>query len=286
MSTHLVCPICGQEFECKGPHDGPHDVLSPMGKCPLEKGGIHVFVKDNFHNGVPKVKTVCNKTEPVTDRQGFAIFDQLPEATYTTAIDVEGSEDDVSSKYYASTRISVQAAVKPGKITIVEFALNEYGAMLLKLERTDGESELPPAKFTVSSLNHAIMDPTRPAAKGQAEYKQLKPTELYTVACELHEDSRKNFKLEELEKAGQTVTAAKVTPVVFRVTPRYWIELALIYPKNDKLTGSFQLGQQGQEARETDPVGREFLHVPDLQPGTVDVLDVVLPKSLEFESLA
>ena len=215
-----------------------------------------------------------------TDKLGFAFFDQLPAEPYTTSINVEGSSEKVRSNYYATVRISVPATVTPGKITVIEFALNEYGKMLVKLERTDGGTDLPKATFTVSSLKHTPKAPVKPG-----EYEQLKPTETYTVRCELDEAFRKDFKLEEAEMTGQTVTATKLTTVVFPVTPRYWVELALVDPKDEGLTGTFRFSQKAKEPQTADAVGRAFRHVPDLLPGTVDVLDVVLAESQEFASI-
>jgi hypothetical protein len=220
MPTHLVCPICGKEFECNEPHEGPHDhELAPVEKCPVTKGSIYVLVKDNLHKGVPKVKTYC-KGDTTTDDLGFAFFEQLDAGSHETRIELDESDEPVRSGYYITTRTSTTPKVEPGKITMVEFVLNGYATLRVTLERTDGETKLPRATVDVRSPKHTPDEPSKAPENGKAEFQKLKPTELYTVVCTLHEDDRKNFKLEKAEHTAQTVTSTKPTDVAFRVVPR------------------------------------------------------------------
>ena len=282
MSTHLVCPICGGQFECKGPHEKPHDMLSPVKECPLGKGSIHVFVKDSLNQGVPNVRTYCSGDER-TGALGFASSEPLDAGDYPTSIALDESGENVKSNYYSSTRTSVTAKVQAGKITMVEFALNKYAAMLVRIERTDRGSELPPADFEVGG-SHTPDEPTKPAAKGMAEFSKLKPTELYTVKCKLREEDQKNFKLEKDTQTGQKVTSARLTEVVFRLEPRYWVDLALVDPKDDTVKGSFSVEQSG-DTKPANDVGREAKHIPDLKAGKVDIAGITLPESREFVKL-
>lgn len=284
MPTHLVCPICGKQFECNDPHDAPHDhELAPVAKCPVTKGAIYVLVKDNLNKGVPKVKTYCNG-DATTDGLGFAFFEQLDEGSYETRIALDESDEAVKSGYYVTTRTTTTPRVEPGKITMVEFVLNGYATLRATLERTDGKEPLPRARVEVASSGHTPDEPSKTPENGKAEFGKLRPTELYTVRCTLHDDDRKSFGLEQAEHAGQKVTSANPTDVLFRIVPRYWVDLVLEDPKDEALKGSISLRQSDKRSA-ADDVGRDVKHVADLEPGTVDIEDVVLPESREFVSI-
>ena len=286
MATHLVCPICGKEFECKGPHEGPHDVQSPITECPLQKGSIYVFVKDSAQEHVPNVKTFCKSDEDETDKSGFAFFQQLSKDTYETRIDLEKSDDKVKNKYYATARVSVPAKVEPGKITVVEFVLNRYADLLVRLKGKEEDSPLPKAKFDVRSSGHTPDVPVQDAVKGKAEYKKLKPTETYTVKCELDKEDSKNFKIDRTEQTKVTVNPDKEKEVVFLVEPRYWIEVALKEEKESGIKGKFSLKHSAGDNYNAEDVGSEMKLVEDLKPGMMDVEGVTLDESREFASLA
>jgi hypothetical protein len=285
MPTKLVCPICGKEFECNGDHEGPHDFVGEIVTCSPTKGAIHVFVNDNLNTPVRGVKVHCEKKgSGDTDGIGYAFFEQLDEDTYTTSVSLEDSDSEVKSDYYMTTRDSVKAKVSPGKITLVQFALVKYAPMHVVLERTDGEKELPRATFHVESDGHKPDPSSKEAEEGQADFEKCKPTESYTVRCELHEDDKKNFQLVKEATRDQRVTSVKLTTVVFQVEPRFWIDLVLEDPTDEALTGTFALHQEALESSASD-VGRVIKHVSGLARGTVDVEKVTLSESREFESL-
>jgi hypothetical protein len=283
MPTLLVCPVCGKEYKCEEPHEGPHDVLTAIEACPLTKGSLYVFVKDEAGNAIEGVKAYCKRDSDTTDDLGFAYFQQREADTYETRIDLSESAKTVWSKHYAVTRVSVpDASVEKGKITIVEFVLNRYADMRVKITREDGDSELPKATFTVTSA-HVLDEPSKDAVKGEALFGDLKPTELYAIECALPDkEDRKNFTLVKEKEADRRVSALKTEEVVFVVTPRYWIELAIVDPKDPTLTGSFALRPGKSEAKPQDAIGKDFLHVPDLTPGNLGIDGITLTESREF----
>ena len=285
MSTHLVCPVCGKPFEC-GPHEGDQHVLSPIQECPVKKGALYVFVKDDRGDSIPKAKTYCGSNSFGTDSHGYAFYEQLDADKYPTKVVVEESDKSVSSNYYAVHRTSLNPAVQGGKITMVEFVLHRFGDMLVKLERTDGKSDLPRASFQVSGLNHSPDPSSKDDEKGQASFPKLKPTESYSASCALSsQDDLKNFKLVEDQKPDQKVKADQVTEVIFKVDPRFWIDLSLVDQTNNNLTGQFALKQDGKNITEKD-VGGDIHHVPDLQSGKVEIEEITLSDSREFVSLS
>ena len=284
MPTILVCPICDTEYECQQPHEGPHDVLTTIEACPLTKGSLYVFVKDEAGNAIRDVKAYCEGDSDDTDALGFAYFQQLEATSYETRISLLESAEKVWSNHYAVTRVSVPAAaVEKAKITIVEFVLNRYADLRVKITREDGESELPKATFKVTSRAHALDEPSKDAVKGEALFGKLKPTELYTVECSLpEEEDRKNFTVVDETKPDRKVSALKTEEVVFVVKPRYWIELAIVDPKDPTLTGSFALRPDKSEAKTKDAIGKTFVHVPDLTPGNLGIDGITLTESREF----
>src|SRR5690242_20192098 len=140
MSTHLVCPICGEQFEC-GPHDRPTDeTLEPMASCPLKKGAIYVFVKDDLGAPVGKVITHCGELDATgTDKDGFAFYEQLEAGPYPTSISLEESDILVKDPHYTFVRTSVSATVQQGKITLVEFQIHRYATLDVEVKRTDNQ---------------------------------------------------------------------------------------------------------------------------------------------------
>jgi hypothetical protein len=289
MPTNLVCPICGQEFECNGAHDGPHDVLEPIKKCPLSKGAIYVFVRDNRQLGVPKAKIYCEgsqEKEADTDSQGFAFFDRLDPAPHPTRVQVDKSDESVQNGYYATVRTSVTPKVEAGKITMVEFALNAYGTLVAILQPTDDIGDLPPVTFEVSSPNHTPEESSKPATKDRAQFGKLKPTELYKVSCKISQDHLKSFKLEKDVEPEQKVTSAKPTEVIFKIARRHWVDLLLKDPKDDKLTGAFSLQQAGLAGQVAKGIGIAVQSITDLKPGTIDIEGVDLAESREFARIS
>jgi len=284
MPTYLVCPICEKQFECTGPHEGPHDVLTVVKKCPVTKGAIYVNVKNTAQTGVQKVKTFCKDSPDSTDPAGFAFYERLDVGAYSTRIDLDASDKTVKDRCYATARTSVNAKVQAGKITIVEFVLNRYADLLVRLERKDGESDLPRATFSAKSSGHT---PDRPETKEhEAKFRKMKPTEVYTVQCDLHKDDAKNFRIDRVKDTNVTVNPDKLSEVVFQVQPRYWIELALKDEKDSGMKGEISLKHSASDSYDADDVGTEMKHVLDLKPGTIDVEGVTLAVSREFESLS
>jgi hypothetical protein len=284
MSTHLVCPICGKQFECKGPHEGPHDVLTTVGKCQVDKGAIYVNVKDTAGNPIPGVKTFCGKNDDSTSSAGFTSFEKLDAGPYPTRIDLDASGTTVTGKYYATLRTGVTAQVEAGKITMVDFILNRYANLSVRLERQDGEKDLPRAKFSAQSKAHTPDPPE--ATDQQAQYKKMKPTETYTVRCDLNQEDAKNYQIDRVEDANVTVSPDKLSEVVFQVKPRYWIEIAVQDAKDSGMKGKFSLKHSGGRSYNADDVGAEAKHVPDLEQGTMTVESVTLTASREFAGLA
>ena len=289
MSSHFVCPVCGKPFSC-GPHPGPENVISTIQECPLKKGAIYVFVRDDLGRHIPGVKTLCSacpNVTPNTDPEGFAFFEQLDASTYDTAIELSESEESVRSKHYAAFRTSVTATVEKGRITLVEFVLHLYAEMLVKLERTDGKvGPLPQANFGVDSSAHTPDPASQDHKEGGTPFPKLKSTANYTVACKLlNEEDTKNFKLVLDQQTDKTVSANKVTEVIFKVEPRFWIDLALVDKKHDALKGNFTLKPQTGNTIAADDINATVRHVPDLQPGTIDINEITLTDSREFVSL-
>jgi hypothetical protein len=275
MPVTLVCPICGKRFECDGKHEPHRDDLAAAVKCPLNKGSIHVFVKDDAGNGVTGVAT---KSSGHTETDlGFAFFDRLDAGAYPTSIDLGASVSEVASGYYTISDTGVTAKVEPGKITLVEFALIRYGAIRAVLKGTDDAGVLARVEFKVNGSSS-------PTKEGKADFDKRKPTEDHTVTCALGPQDTKNFKLVKAEEPDQKVRSARTTEVVFQVTPRYWVDLVLVDPKDDKLTGAFSL-LQGADPVDASDVGADVKHVPDLKSGTVDVKGITLLESREFVSI-
>lgn len=281
MSTHLVCPICGKQFECDEPHEGPHDVLTTVKPCPQVKGAIYVYVLDNRQEGASGVKTHCGTQAATTDPQGFAGFEQLEAGPYATRIALDESDDEVQAKYYVVTRTATKPTVEPGKITLVEFVVNRHADLRVKLAWAEGDGELPRARVAVDG---PCDEPERTVEGGKAEFKRLRPTETYKVACALHDDDARDFALEQAERTGVTVTATRTTELVFRVARRHWVDLALVDAEDGALKGSVKL-VQGDADLAVGDVGGEATHVADLKPGTVDIDGVTLPESREFVAL-
>jgi hypothetical protein len=289
LSSHFVCPVCGKPFEC-GPHPGPQNVISTIQECPLKKGAIYVFVRDDLGRHIAGVKTLCSarpESKPNTDPEGFAFFEQLDENTYTTSIDLGESVDNVRDNHYAVFRTSIETPVQKGKITLVEFVLHLYADMLAKLVRTDGKSEpLPRANFGVGGDSHTPDPASKDHQQGQAPFPKLKPTANYTVVCKLlSEDDAKNFKLAVDQQADQRVKAGQTTEVIFKVEPRFWIDLALIDKKDDTLKGNFALKPKAGNNIAAQDVDANMRHIPDLQPDTIDIEELTLTDSREFVDL-
>src|ERR1051325_1907185 len=100
MASFLVCPICGDNVQCRRSHEAiPLEVANITTPCPLKKGAIYVFVKDDRGKGVEGVQVTCNGTPP-SDSEGFAFFDPLEDGrSYLTSINLAPTPT-LALKYY------------------------------------------------------------------------------------------------------------------------------------------------------------------------------------------
>jgi len=160
MSAILVSPICGDQIECKGKH-GPQDVTSsPVVDCPLIKGGLHIFVKDEKGKGVPGVQVTCaagNTTD--TDPDGLVCYDQVPKNSYDTSIDLTPSKT-LKDTYYIFSKSSLNAPVDQGKITLVIFQIKPIP--WIEVELVDQDKNPIPANAKLSLKQDNTIDKAFP----------------------------------------------------------------------------------------------------------------------------
>jgi hypothetical protein len=291
MPVTLVCPICDKEHICEGPHGGPQtDDLHPVGKCPLTKGSLYIFVKDDAGNGIPGVHTSCEGA-PVgkgpTLKQGFAYYEQLEAGPYPTAISLEQSDVDVQTNYYCKGRFAASGKVEKGQITIVEYVLQRYAELLATVQRDDGSKELPKVSFEVVSDSHVLEKAVQDAVEGQGPYSKLKPTSIYNVACKIvDEEGRKNFTLVEASKPNVSVDPGKRQVVEFVLKRRHWVEVSLTDSKDPDCKGSFKIHPEQADAKVETGVGRDVRHVPDLPEGKVNIESVDIDVSRVFVGMS
>jgi hypothetical protein len=136
MSAHFICPICGEPFE-HGPHDLRKTVLgSSVQACPKGKGAIYVYVQDDRGAGLQGSTVNCAGKTPDSDKEGYAIFDQLNEQIYPTSIGPK-----LTSGYYLFSPKQFQAAARDGQVTLVAFQLNPYCRLKVAVKRADKNNE-------------------------------------------------------------------------------------------------------------------------------------------------
>jgi hypothetical protein len=140
MSAFLVCPICGEHVHCKGNHDPLGGSSNPVKDCPLLKGGLHVFVKDEKGKGAGGVRVTSSAGDPFdTDPDGLVCYDQVsPAPSYDTSIDLSGSQT-LSTTHYISSKSSVNVPVAQGKITLVIFQIKPIPWIEIRLVDADNK---------------------------------------------------------------------------------------------------------------------------------------------------
>jgi len=286
----VVCPICGNGVECKSPHEGPQEKIEPVVECPLKKGAIYVFVKDDRGAPVSKVMTYCKNQKPVsTDKEGFAFYEQLEEGgPYPTSINLEESDDSAKDPHYTFVRTSVEASVKKGKITLVEFQLHRYATLNVEVKRTDNQKLVGEAKIQVEA--GAVADNPPKAEEKSLETRpvpieKLKPTGVYKVTITLVEVHDKKFKVSGAsEQTGIKVKPDAPNKIEFLVDPLFSIKFAIVEGKNT-VSGALTLQQSDKAAakHETKPDGT--LELDNLPAGKMKVNQVDLAASYEFVSI-
>jgi hypothetical protein len=124
---------------CKGNHDPIDSSSKPVQDCPLLKGGLHVFVKDEKNKGVKGVQVTSTAGKPFdTDDDGLVCYDQLSPNSYDTGIDLTPSKT-LSSTYYISSKSSLPAPVAQGKITLVIFQIKPIPWIEIKIVDVDNK---------------------------------------------------------------------------------------------------------------------------------------------------
>ena len=275
MSTHLVCPICGKQFEC-GPHErGSDQRLEPVQGCPLKKGAIYVFVKDDLGAPVGKVITHCGDKKPVgTDKEGFAFYEQLDEGKYPTSISLEESDVLVQDPHYTFVRTTVTATVNVGKITLVEFQLHRYADVQVEVKRTDNQKLVSDVAIRVDADESADNPPKQDEnslESGPVSMPKFKPTGVYTAKIALVKVHEKKYKISgKSEQPGIKVKAGAPNKIEFLVDPIFWLKLAVVEGKTG-VPGTITLQQSGKGAADHPTQNDGTLEFDELEAGAMTV---------------
>lgn len=287
MSTHIVCPICGLDMTCKGPHEGANEIIDSSAQCPLKKGAIYVFVKDDAGTPLGKVATYCGKQTPIgTDKDGFAFYEQLDEGPYPTGIVLEDSDTaTVKDPHYTFVRTEVTANVQKGKITLVEFVLHRYATLQVEVKRTDNKKLVGQVQVHVEAAESKDSPPQteeKSLESGPVPIHKLRPTGVYKVTITLVEIHDKKFKVSgSPEQSGIKVKPNAPNKIEFLVDPLFWIKFAIVEGNNTP-AGQLNLQQTGKDAAKHDTTGDGKLELDELPAGKMKVNQIDLAESYEF----
>jgi hypothetical protein len=291
MASFLVCPICGGKAECRGPHDAISlDVTSVTIPCPLKKGAIYVFVKDDRGKGVEDVQVTCKGT-PTSDSEGFAFFDPLEDGrSYLTSIDLTLTPT-IASKYYVFSQSKISAPVTAGRITLVEFQLNRYVPLKVAVRRSDKKQiYVKDVPINVSTLTPEAAPPKPDANSmdtGPVVFDGLKQT-TYKAVIQLTGTLHEDYTIDGKSEDQCAVTANKENLLEFLLLPAAWIRFKVCDEGDRALNGpvKLHLQQAGEEKKETPAENDGTAYVDKLEPGSkVNVLSVEVAERYELISL-
>ena len=288
MSSILVCPICGKQQTC-GPHEGPLLALKEsISPCPLKKGGIYAYVRDDRGRGVPGVKVTCAGDGPYSgangrfsDEEGFAIFDPREDGSHDTAIHVAQSQNDVPRDYYAFSAEVVSVPVSKGKITLVEFQLNRYGILHVVVKRSDKPPLLfKGAQIRVESDQKPDPGPENSLDSGPVPFHGRKRI-VHTVRASLTGPDKENYAFDGEPLATPFVVPDKENLVEFSISPAGWIKFKIIDEKDKLLLpedATLEVEAPGMAKENKDVKAGNVLEVQKLEPGAVKVHAATVPQ--------
>jgi hypothetical protein len=291
VASFLVCPICGDKVQCSGSHSAIQpELTSVITPCPLKKGAIYVFVKDDRGKGVEGVHVTCKGTPP-SDSEGFAFFDPLEDGrSYLTSIDLVPTPT-IASKYYIFSQSKIKAPVSAGRITLVEFQLNRYVPLNVAVRRSDKKQiYVKDVPINVSTVTPEAAPPKPDANStdsGPVIFDRLKQT-TYKAVIQLTGTLQDDYTIEGKSEDQCAVAADKENLLEFFLLPAAWIRFKVVDEGDQALNGTVKLHlqQAGEEKKEKPAENDGTAYVDKLEPGSkVNVLSVEVPERYELISL-
>ena len=285
-----VCTICGQQITCTNPHTAPeHQLGGATLDCPLQKGAIYVYVKDDTGTGVKGVKVTCTGGPQDTDDLGFAFYDPLAEGPHATSISLTPTPL-LEDKYYIFSTTPLNPVVSRGRITQVEFQINRLAPLKVAVTRSDKGTYLKSAdiKVETTTANAAPSTPNKPSLDtGPVEFAKLRKTS-YKVTVTLAGTDKDNFIFDDKAIVDYVVDPSKDNLLEFPVSPAGWIAFKFIDNAGAdlKVVAKLSLEQVAMGAADKDTAAEGTLRVEKLEPGDMQCKTITLPEQYEFVSLA
>jgi hypothetical protein len=285
------CSVCGSDLVCTHPHDGPPPVLGAVEEpCPVDKGAIWIYARDDTGAGVPGIEVDVAGTAKNTDPDGFAPFDPLDPNAYTTKVNGLG---DKAETLYVFSEETVPATVTRGQIKLVTYDLMRFSDLEVKVKRTDIEEdnlyEEAEVKLDVSPPLTAP-SPEKTGPDGLVTFEKLKKG-TYTVGVTLKTDDQPNYDVDLSPGAEYGVSPTGANVVEIPITPNGWIKFVFEKGEEDEseaITGAklkLEL-KQGETERPADECEEDgTLEIKSLLPGDMEVTGSEAEGVWEFEEL-
>ncbi|MDX2152986.1 MAG: hypothetical protein SFV54_19745 [Bryobacteraceae bacterium] len=282
------CAVCGRELVCTNPHPGnPPQVGSVQQDCPIRKGAIWIYVKDDTGTGVAAVEVEAAGITKPTDPTGFAPFDPLDENTYTTKVKSLGGKSD---SHYVHSADSRDVTVSAGKIQMVTFELARYSTLKVIIKRTDkqnnnGYQDADVSLAAALPAQAPVPAPGKTGADGTFVFQKVKKG-TYDVTAALKGGDQPNFDVDG--KAGEKygVDPSKVNEVEVPITPNGWVKLHFKDAGGAGVKGvKVVLKKDGEDRPEEQNQDDGLLEVKKLTVGDPEVVKAQHDEVWEFVEL-
>jgi len=289
------CEICGEPFHCTKPHSG---LMPKVGSaeldCPIKKGALWIYVKDDAGNGVPSISTkISGKGEGKgagTDPVGFAPYDPLDEGQYEASFGPLNT--DQQKKYVLPEIVKADPYVEVGKIKLVEFVLDRIASLEVTAKRSDKETEFVKdviIKITPPSEDKKLeKDEDKTPESGPLVFNKLRKGD-YAVKASLSETDQLKYRIDDKDSQTWSLDPATKNAVEFKLTPiiRLYFKLQFLdpdgvrrpLPKGLELVMKFEAGLDPKDKKVV--VGDDGLVGCDDKP-YVEVLRAVKSMTLDF----